>query len=62
MFFFLLENFTIQALKLADDETREMDIRLTFYVKERGAYICFNQRWQPRLMVGFLLINLISIY
>ncbi|XP_070493549.1 GATA zinc finger domain-containing protein 14 [Chironomus tepperi] len=43
------QNFTIQSHQYTK-QNMAPDIRITFYVKERGAYICFNQKWQPRLM------------
>lgn len=54
VFFFSLhftESFTIQSHHYIY-QNMTPDVRITFFVKERGAYICFNQRWQPRLMVG----------
>ncbi|CAH1719690.1 unnamed protein product [Chironomus riparius] len=43
------QNFTIQSHQYTK-QNMAPDIRITFYVRERGAYICFNHKWQPRLM------------
>ncbi|KAG5680523.1 hypothetical protein PVAND_010029 [Polypedilum vanderplanki] len=44
-------NFTIQSHHYpSTSPNMAPDIRITFYLRERGEYICFNQRWLPRLM------------
>ncbi|CRK97323.1 CLUMA_CG010717, isoform A [Clunio marinus] len=42
------ENFTITShtFLVGPDQ---LDVRITFYIKELESYICFNKRWQPRI-------------
>lgn len=33
----------------------QVQVRITFFIKELEMYICFNRKWHPRLFVSVIL-------